>query len=34
MLTVIFQDELLGFLDRGLDNLLKFLGADTLAVIV
>jgi hypothetical protein len=34
MLAVCFQNKFLGFLGRGLHSLLKFLGADTLAVIV
>jgi hypothetical protein len=34
MLTVAFQNELLGFLGRGLDNLLEFLGADALTVLI
>jgi hypothetical protein len=31
MLAVCFQDKFLGFLGSGLDNLLKFLGAYSLA---
>jgi hypothetical protein len=34
MLAVTFQDKLLGFLGSSLDNLLKLLGADTLAFII
>jgi hypothetical protein len=34
MLAVTFQDELLGFLGRCLNNLLKFLGADALALLI
>jgi hypothetical protein len=34
VLAVSFQYQALGFLGRSLDDLLKFLGADTLTVII